>query len=640
MSFTEADYDRYSGIDGQGLEIATSKMDAVVTGFKQGWASSPFKSVVNYAISTSGKKYMTPLEANEKYNLTNTDYAFKDGDELISDEHAENVARENLYRRNYEIAMERVEQDYGAIGSVFNFAGNLAAGFADPLNLAVSFGTGLAIAKGVSKFGTTALKEVVKGRTFGDVAAREMILNTTESVLIDAALTPAGEAALNREVDLKTRIANVAGSALLGGAIGTAFELPALRQVQKITNAVSRSMGDRGAEMMERATIHATMNVANNKKPNPNFPQLQMELEDYRARPEQKRYIPENLYSDNIYNKPFFIGRNIESNNFDIVGLHGRGTILVTDNFNYAHNRVQPLDNSKSGEVLTFNISKSAKILTDDLFQGTKPQLRKAALDLFDSLSRTNKGSRSKFVSRLNTTMDTAVTFNDFKEKLMDILDKDTTDVHGIKGESGVDDFFNVALHNIGYDGYHATLRAVQLEDTFHNGVVLFAPEKFTKKTQLEERYNPTQESLFVGKGIPNLKNITGRGVVESSDGFGIFYNSGLFSNPKASKTVAFDPNHKNAAEYMRPLQENEKAEIKRMTDVTEDIDYDGKAAAAARSAPEAQPEQFDAIQDLLDSEGLSLEDVDPNAEPMKFINKSDEAKKKDALAVFEECIK
>jgi len=641
MSLTEADYKRYAGTDGRQVELETSLMDAAVTGFKEGWASSPFMSIVNYAKSTSGRKYMTPMEANKKYNLTNTPYAFKDGDELISDEHAENVMKDNLYRESYEIAMERVEQDYSTIGSVFNFAGNLASGFADPINLAVSFGTGLAMAKGVTKFGTTALKEVIKNpTTYGDVFARELVLNGIESTVIDMALTPVGEEAVNREVDLRTRITNVLGGTILGGFIGTAFELPAIRRLQQTTAAVEKSLGSRGPEVMERATIHATMNVANNKVPNPNHPLLLDEMEVYNVRPHQKQYIPEQVYSDNIYDRVWHIGRDINNNDFEIISGHGKGTIVLTDNVNVAHNRVQPLDNTRSGEVVSTNVSKNAKILTDDIFVNIRADVRQAIINTFDKLEVTNKASRSKFISRINTEIDKAVSFNDFKDDFRSIIgEQDASDVHNI---GDIDDFFNKALHDeLGFNGYHAVGNSTILGDTPHNMVVLFRPEVLgRKKSQMEERYYPTQNSLFVGKGLPDLKNITGRGVVESSDGFGIFYNSALFDGPSAAKTTPFDPNAVNADNYLRPMKDAEKAEIKRMNDHTQDLDYDKDAAAAARSAKQAAPEEYDSVEALAESEGIDLNEVDPEMEEAQYIKKSDEEVEKPALEALDECMR
>jgi len=613
MAWTEADFDRYSDQDGDEFELSTSLLDALQTGLSEGWKSGPTNSLDNWLISKSGKQYMSPVEANEKYNLKNTDYAFKDGDQLISDEHAENVLRENLYRRSNEVTMERVQQDYGLIGSATNFAGNIGAGISDPTNLLVSVGTSLALAKGVTKFGTVAMKEVVRGKTVGDAFAREMVLSTADSVLIDQALVPIGEDAVNREVDLTTRVTNFVGSALIGGVLGTAMEVPAIRKAQIVVKHNIKQHGSKADELLEKSHNHATLNVANNKNPNSDFELEKMELEVYRDRPDQTSYMYGELDSNDVYETDFFLGRYLDEDDFDIISGQGTGTLVLTDKRNVAHNRVHPIDNSRSGEIFSTRISKKSRVLTYDEFDIFKAEIRESIKNLYDSAPNTNKETRATFLNRLNREIDDSGSFNDFKDAMDFVLSQDEADLHNI---GDIDDFFNKAIHDIGYNGYTAKGESLTLGNSEHNLLVLFKPEVFTPELK-------PKKSLYVNRGNVKPRN----GMTASTDGFGIYYNRDMFDRPVMGATDEFNPEHINANDYLQPIKDLEKAELGRMNDPKEDIDYDGKASSVGKEAPEAMTkEEYSSTQALLDSEDETyIKDVAGESEEYAYMNKTDE---------------
>jgi hypothetical protein len=639
MSWSEADLQRYSSSDGEDLKLSTSILDGLSAGFSEGIQASPTNAISNYLISKTGDQYMSPFAANEKYGLTNTPYAFKEGEEKISDAHARNVLSENLKAEAIQARVQNVSEDYGAIGSVANFSGNLLSGFVDPINLLGGVGTSMALTKGAALFGTAAMKEVVKGATVKHIFAANMAEEFAFSVVADAALIPMGEEAINRETDLKTRVLNVVGSTVFGGILSTGLQTKGFRKAKDITNQTTKQYGSKSEEVLDKSATHGTVNVANGKKPNPDHPVHMMELGEYRTRPDQQPYLHWQLDSASIYEAEFYVGRYLGGEEFDIISDQGTGTLVLVDDFNQASNRVSPIDNTfsimrntddKVGEVFASKLSKRSKILTDDMFVALKADIREALLASFDKFPKTNMDSRSKFLNRVNRELDEANSFTQFKDNLDFELQGDAHDVHSL---GDFDDFLNKTLHDeLGFDGFATTLNPALMGNATRNAVVLFKPEVFKAHTK-------PKKSLWVNP----VKTADRRGMVSGTDGSGLFYNRGLFENPTTVPATKFDPKHPDAEAYLQPMKDLEISELNRMNDVKAESDYSEELNKVARTAPEADPETYTPSDEILESVGETKESLDVDnykRGEAEYVNKTDEEITNDVMKVFAECKK
>lgn len=542
----------------------TTMLDGVVAGFKEGWEAGPTQSIINLIESSKGRKYMTPAEANEKYGLTGTPAAFKDGEELISDNHAQHVADRHLERERNESIIKRVEEDHGALGSLANFGGNLIAGAVDPTNLAVGIGTAAATARAGAMVGSIALREVSK-RTLSETVAVQLAENFVVSAATEAALVPISDSVMNQETSIERVAYNVIGSTLMGGALGTVMEGSTNAAARWITNKASRQHGSQTAEIIAKVKQLYGITESKGVKPNHDHVIKVQDRMDYATRPDQKAYVFKELTTpEDIKSRVYHIGKDDAKIGMDHVSFHGANSIVLTDNYNLAHNRVSSLDGKKTGEVFEVTINENTRILGQEDFDAIKADLAAATIAEFEAQGIKFKGNFDEATSVAQMKEAAYIGIDDFKNV------------------DSLDDIINNVIEKAGFDGYHFLSEASTLENTQYNGIALFR--------------KAGQES----------------GTIQSKTSGTHNYDNRLMNINRSIPTTKFDPSHANAEAYLKPIQDLEKAEIQRQADVTEQQGYDKAAKTELDSQSEPPPvEQYDSAKDLLEREaGLTPEKI------------------------------
>jgi len=647
MVWTRADDETFIS-DAERFQPDIGLLDSMESGFEEGWAAGPTQALANLATAGGGSKTLTAQQANEQFNLVDTTAAFKDNDDLISEHHAKAVQRRYLQKTSNEIISSAVKEDYGMIGSVANFAGNLGAGFVDPVNLAVGMGTAVAVNKLGLQFGSQALKSIISNKTMGNVFKRQLVENFAAVAITDLTVVPLGEDAINEHISTEARIINVLGGTIMGGMLGTAFELPAIRLAKAQASALAKQHGTQAENIIVKSQEHAAMNLSNGKKPNPDFVIQKMDMEHYNTRPEQTEYVHREITLENRNDHLFYVSKEHKAPAFDNVSDHGSGTITLTDNYNLAHNRVAPIDGSAKGDVFEFTLSKKSNFLADDAtYHSIKPQLRDNLKGIFkeartklkakkDVMGLSSKGvadigvdaqkANQLMANAVDSSMEEAVDIHHFKE----LLSQKLRTSKGADGLDSIDDFVNKALHDLGFDGYISTATASTIDASHHNVAVLFKKEFFAPETKPKKSLFVHTEPTKVGRS----------GMVNTEAGEGVFFNTRQLTPVRNMPTQQFDPNHPLATDYMTPIQKLEADEVARMNDPKEDIDYDVESMNELdnNTTVPPKPEGY-ADAEVPQEAGDLLRKSKGNDEAIAFANKPIEQKIKAAEALFEECM-
>jgi hypothetical protein len=571
---------------GKGIDPAASVWDSFSSSVQESFQAGPTMSIYNMAQAGAGAKYMTADEANEKYGLAGTQAAFS-GEDKISDLHAERVRERHLSRQRNEAIQQEIENDYGAVGSIWNFAGALTGGMLDPINMAIGVGTGMAMSR-LGTFSAQAVMSEIASQTAAkamtkqaanealkkigatNVLGQQLLENFVASAIVDGAIVPESDKVMNQNVGLENRVFQVIGGTIMGGAIGTAIELPAVRQSRKVAHKMIAAMGSASEEVVEKSNKHAMMNVANGKKPNYDFEYNKMEYVQYTTRPGQKAYaFTEINNSEQALAKSYFIGRRRGQKGVDVITGQGDNAIVFVDNYNLAHNRVSSLDGKTHGQVIEIQLSEKLNILTEVEYLnkiGTNETWRKqfiqGIVEEFPSIKAYSPKNLDKIVMESRSLIE-------LKQRLID-------EVQDFKGVGSPNELINKILRDrMGYDGFQGVNAAAQMDQQY-NYLALF------KKETVE-------------------RDVFG----------GVTMDRGLAKWGRSTETLDFDATHPDAADYMRPLQDMEKAEVARMEDPKQDIDYDPKAEEIAAKIPGA-PEvaETDIKQELLEKQGIDLDQI------------------------------
>jgi hypothetical protein len=124
----------------QGADFRYGIDDGMSAAFDEAFSSGPTMAIVRGVQSVfDTSKEIDPHAANEQFGLLGTDAAFKDGDKVTT-EMAKSVSDDYYRRRLNSIVKETVNAESPIMGNITQFAGSLAAGFADPVMLAANMG--------------------------------------------------------------------------------------------------------------------------------------------------------------------------------------------------------------------------------------------------------------------------------------------------------------------------------------------------------------------------------------------------------------------------------------------------------------------------------------------------------------------
>jgi hypothetical protein len=220
MSFDnwgEAD-DQNLRINLGGFDTDDGAADAFTTSFEESLNAGPTLAVSRFVGSVFAEENLTGAEANEKYNLAGTGIEYKD-DERVSDFEAR-VAADRHYEKMINNATLQNATESG-LGTVASFAGSLAGGFVDPVNIAVGVGFASAV-KGANAVQSLykAMNISAKTRPFTESLIRNGLENIASTAAVDLALIPLGETVTREEVSGYQRTMNIVGGALFGTVLG------------------------------------------------------------------------------------------------------------------------------------------------------------------------------------------------------------------------------------------------------------------------------------------------------------------------------------------------------------------------------------------------------------------------------------
>ena len=603
MVWTKADDEKFVS-DAERFRPNLGLLDSMSTGFQEGWDAGPTQALINLNASAVGEKYLTAQEANEKYGLVDTDAAFKEGDELYSDYHAQTVADRWLSRQVNETIHESVKEDYGAVASAFNVVSGIGAGFGDPINLGVGILTAGA-SRVAGAHGPRVLKEIIQNKTLPNVVKVQLTENFAATAITDLAVIPLSEEVMNENVSTQARVFNVIGGTLLGTAIGTRLDLSAIKKARLDAANMSKKYGDDAPDLADKAMEHSTKNYISGKKLNPDYPVQEAELGWYSRRPHQQEYSFTPVTTQNLNDRLFYIGR--QGDKFKNTVDEGSGTITLIDDPNYVENNMVGVNDVETdADVFEFKIHQDQSIISSpDEFFEIQPLLRDKIKDVFARARKSledlplTKAALKTQIQKMNTLIDTAVDFafsvsgdvSEFKYALeQKILDADLLDP---KRMGPVDDYINKALWELGFDGYTGVKSATTLEGHQHNFVVLFkdeffAPELKTKKTLFRHKNPPPikpENRVLKFKAGPysfgdTVKQFIPRrgSVIANSNGDQIFFNTKKLIPENNYAAQIIDPDQADAVDFYKPFKDLAGEEIRRMEDLTQDIDYNTKA--------------------------------------------------------------
>jgi len=550
-SWGEADEEQFQAnvsgmedVDGLGEAFKTSVIESLEAG--------PAAALYRFGRNQFEEKSLTGLEANQKYNLTNTTKAYKPEDK-VSDFEARLAADRHYERMLNEQTMANVSEKNPIIGNATMFAGSLAGGFIDPVNIAVG-GSTAALAKSFGHlYIPQAMQKMVAANPMAESVVRNFADNLVSSAAVDMIAVPLGETVTREETSTYQRVMNVVGGTLFGTTMGVGMDAVAIRSARKLATTKSKAHGSKTPQILEESNDHALKNYANGKKPNPEFIEEKYNIIHNTERPDQIPYQQQDITSQSLPDTALFVGKSADATELDQVTFGGETGLVVSDNPNLVSNRVTPLDGSSKGQVQAVHIKKDAKVLTNDVFEA--PEVR---TDVADNVAATLEehgysGDMNKFKTQMSEALEDADTLDDFVDILDDVLD----DFEGIPEAN---DLMNMALSKSGFDGRHTALGEQG------NGVVLF-------------------------------KNSDGS--IKGLD---------QFSDPWETE---FNPDHPDSAKVLDKLRKHNEAEINRTNDIEQDVDYDAEAVSAGDNALDPFDESFDELDAVLAEVGLDKSQIE-----------------------------
>jgi hypothetical protein len=644
-------FDSFNGADfalaqkqAAGFEPDLDKLDAAAAGFEESWESGPTKALQRFYYEQTEDKNMTAQEANLKYNLADTPIAYAEG-EMTSDVEAEIASERYWTRRSNEDIIATVEEQEGFAGTAAMWAGSLAAGFADPVNLAIggAVSKGLQVGAGALKAGNMlGGKALATAELFSEVGAstaytsaigKQLAENLVESVAVDLMIVPLGEEVIREKTSTEQRVLNTIGGAVLGTALGSGIDSFSIWKSRKISHGTSKTLGTGSEDIVADVMKESGIAHANGKTPNPDHVISRKEMEFYNTRPGQVPYVFNDLGGPTAHEPTWHIGRRLDKDHLDQASYKGEGVIVAVDDPNLANNRVAPLDMSAEGEVFTVAPGKNRNILTKEQYAGAKSSIREGIKNVFDNLKDTKV--RSTFLQDLQKVVNDSDSLDDLSDRLHDIIDD-------FKNVPNISEVINSAVHNAGFDGYHFTGSAMSkgMEGNKYNGLVLFKPEYFDPKFK-------GKRSMYVGKGKSAKNAFDSNNKTES-----VFYNPDViqayhgegFTGKPAPRAV-FDFRKEGTENFLAPFKKHEVSEIKRLDSHKSDRDYNEKAVEIFNEPVKDMDSQVvDIKRDVLEVEGYdnakeALEDLGEDAEKhLELAESPDKARQGLKEAIFK-CI-
>lgn len=559
-------------------EINPSVLDVMKAGFQEGWEAGPTKALSRFFTQANSPKDLSGEEANTLYNLEGTEIAYKP-EERVSSAVAEIASERYFERRANEALVEQASKESPFLAPTANILGNIGAGAVDPTNLVIGLATaGVGSSLTTARMGAITAKEVTKQvakqLTWGSVFKKQLAENFAASVITDALIVPLGEDVIREKVSTEQRVFNIIGSTLIGGALGTAMEAPAIARARRAANKMTNQHGSLAETVVEEANTKAMNDVAMNTKPNPDHVVKLRELEIYGQRPGQTEYRFNDLNDGNIKNQTFYIARKQGDTVVDQDSIIGDNSLFIIDQHNVAHNRVASIRGEHTGEVFELKLSEDSRIVTDTAGVG---------IDLYHELDPDLN------FKKLGITEDD-FELRDFGETIDLIHDK----MENFKDVPNIDNLFNEALARMGYDGYLRVKTPVTQPDMQYNGVVLFDRNAFT-----------------IGDGFHS-------------------HNEKYISRAIKASDAVFDPDHPQSQDYLKQFRDLEVAEQQRVGSVESDLDYNEAAVAELDREKRPYSMEQEEYQKVLDDEALSEDEIellkeDPQtAEIMKRADRKD----------------
>lgn len=525
-------------------------------------------------------------EANSKYGLDGTSYAFTEND-IVNSEVASLRQQRMFNSESYALYMEKAKEKYGTMASVTEFFGGMTGGFMDPIGIAA--GTGVSKLVGtVAKSGwaamTASMPELANAYTMSSVLGTSKGATTIGNFLrfsgnvaeatagisaVDAPILKVHKDKYGEEFNTKHFMSMVLGGGLLGGTFNFV--------THAATNKLAKTFGSNAEEILKMQSQVTDAADKMGVKVNENFA-----IEYHKALVETPRSGQEPYAYRPIIDNQEVFARDWYAAVDDSGKFHkdvdmGTGTITLTDHYNRIENSIVALDGS--GDASKYTLHKMELLPNQKFMPNSGPEL-----DMF-------KGA---LVENIRSTVDLPKNIiNKFKEvdDLADLSDL----VDAYFGE-GSDILFHKTMADLGYNGYRMTAKGADGTSAY-NAIVLL------------------DKSAFKGEAVPKAVSFEGFKVTESK----------RLSN--------IDPNDPGNAAAKKAVQEVIEREINRLQDpkqlvgnepnvtspevikqidervaVTEEAELQSKVDSyvEANKKPE-QPKQKPEI-----GEGMKKEQVDP----------------------------
>ena len=504
--------------------------ESFTTSFEESWNVGPTASISRYVGAKFAEKNLTGAQANEKYNLTGTEIAYKD-DDSVSDFEAK-IAADRHYEKK--INQNTLENADGFVGSVAGFAGSLAGGIVDPTNLAAGMGIASIVkSTGMAMSVTAAMRTNVLKQPLMESVVRNTIENFVGSAAVDLVAVPLGESVTREKTSGYQRMMNVIGGTIMGTTIGVGLDAPMIRTARSAVRSKSQQHGSKTPEIMQESLEHSIKNVENGKKPNGEFIEKKYDIVHNKERPDQSPYKRQELTAENVVEAEFFVGKTTGAEDLDQVTFGGDSGYVISDNPNLVSNRVTPLDGSSKGEMMRVQMKKDAKIVTDDLITD------EFVASLPEQLSQTAKAHGQDIpAAKFKDIAEQSASIDNIIDGLDDVIDN-------FDGIPNSNDMMNMTLSRMGFDGYAS--QAISNVGENSNAIVLF------------------KQSDGTIKGLDNLG--------------------------EAIPTKEFDVNHPQARTLHDELIQHEQEELRRLQDPKSSVDYHADAVEAAEAAPDMDAE-------------------------------------------------
>jgi len=462
-------------------------VDAFTASLEESFESGPMKSLYRFAGAAVSNKNMTGAEANEKYNLADTDIAYDDN-APVSEFEAKIAADRYFQRRINEARIANASEE--PMGTIASFAGSLTGGFVDPVNIATGVGIGAAVksASMVSSL-SGAFKNAIKNPWI-ESTVRNGIENLAGSLAVDLVAVPLGETVTRENTSNYQRMMNVIGGTVMGTGLGVGMEAKGImRTARALVREKGSVHGSKAPEVMQEANEHALKNFANNKKPNPAFVEEKHNIINTTKRPGQQDYVQVELNRSNVAETDFFVGKG------DQVIHGGDSGFVISDNANLVSNRVTPLDGTSS-EMQAVRLKKDAKIVTQDVYEELNDSLP-------SSLSKTAiengyKGNEEALTNVIKQAMDETSSIDDMINSIDDLLGS-------FEGVPEAAELMNKSISKLGYDGYRLSVP----HENGGNAIVVFNKADGTR-TGIDTISDPIPTQAF-DKNHPDAKNVLGK---------------------------------------------------------------------------------------------------------------------------------